>query len=96
MNSLEDDLDRYMKNQTPEFRAAVEDLVETRRQIRLLFGARRDQGISLRLVAKRMCLSVSDVRAIEAGEVSPTVEQIWRYAQAVGYRFAVSVEPFFD
>lgn len=96
MSAPEDDLDRYLDKQTPEFQASVRNLMEIRRQIELLYEARHHRGISLDAVAEATDSIVSDIEAIESGKVSPSIELIERYARAIGYRFSVSVEPVVD
>jgi transcriptional regulator with XRE-family HTH domain len=49
-----------------------------------LMTKRKERGISLAEVARRMGASTMTVRRIESGEVTPTIEAIERYASAVG------------
>jgi len=53
------------------------------RTLHQLEAARRRQGLSLRCVAKRLGLSVSEARQQEEGSIDITVSQLYRWQQAL-------------
>jgi ribosome-binding protein aMBF1 (putative translation factor) len=54
---------------------------------------RQAQGLSLQDVAERMGTDRSNVHRLEQGTGNPTVATLARYAQAVGTRMVITLEP---
>ena len=55
--------------------------------------ARQSQGLSLQEVAERMGTDRSNVHRLERGSGNPTVATLARYAQAIGRRMVITLEP---
>jgi ribosome-binding protein aMBF1 (putative translation factor) len=55
--------------------------------------ARQSQGLTLQEVAERMGTDRSNVHRLEQGSGNPTVATLARYAQAVGRRMVITLEP---
>ena len=55
--------------------------------------ARQAQGLSLQEVAERMGTDRANVHRLEQGSGNPTVATVARYAQAVGSRMVITLEP---
>ena len=55
--------------------------------------ARQLQGLSLQEVAERMGTDRANVHRLEQGSGNPTVATLARYAQAIGNRMVITLEP---
>ncbi len=55
--------------------------------------ARRSQGLSLQDVAERMGTDRANVHRLERAAGNPTVATLARYAEAVGRRMRITLEP---
>ncbi|MFV1964332.1 MAG: helix-turn-helix domain-containing protein [Pirellulaceae bacterium] len=55
--------------------------------------ARQSQGLSLQEVAERMGTDRSNVHRLEQGSGNPTVATLTRYAEAIGRRIVITLEP---
>ena len=55
--------------------------------------ARQSQGLSLQEVAERMGTDRSNVHRLEQGSGNPTVATLTRYAEAIGKRIVITLEP---
>ena len=55
--------------------------------------ARQSQGLTLQEVAERMGTDRSNVHRLERGSGNPTVATLARYAEAVGKRIVITLEP---
>ena len=55
--------------------------------------ARQSQGLSLQEVAERMGTNRSNVHRLERASGNPTVATLARYAEAIGKRVVITLEP---
>ena len=55
--------------------------------------ARHAQGLSLQEVAERMGIDRSNVHRLERASGNPTVATLARYAEAIGKRIVITLEP---
>jgi ribosome-binding protein aMBF1 (putative translation factor) len=55
--------------------------------------ARQSLGLSLQEVAERMGTDRSNVHRLERGSGNPTVATLARYAQAIGSKMVITLEP---
>jgi DNA-binding phage protein len=55
--------------------------------------ARQSQGLTLQEVAERMGTDRSNVHRLEQCSGNPTVATVARYAQAIGRRMVITLEP---
>ena len=77
----------------PETRAAYEAQAEEFALARELIAARTRAGLTQAEVAQRMGTTQSTVARLEGGKAAPSLRSVQRYAQAVGARAVVHIEP---
>ena len=77
----------------PETRAAYEAQAEEFALARELIAARTRAGLTQAEVAQRMGTTQSTVARLEGGKAAPSLRSVQRYAQAVGARAVVHLEP---
>ena len=76
----------------PEIVQATEDVLAQHELLDELVAIRKSLGLSLRDVAERMGDYPATVRAIESEDSDPRLEELQRYARAIGCRITFIVE----
>jgi predicted transcriptional regulator len=77
----------------PAYRAAYEGLAAETALVMALIKARSRAALSQAEVATRMGTTESVVSRLESGRVKPSTRTLERYAEAVGHRLLISLEP---
>jgi len=77
----------------PQTRAAYEALADEFEVARELIAARTRAGLTQADVAERMGTSQSSVARLEGGKDTPSLRSVRRYADAIGHRAVVRLEP---
>ncbi len=77
----------------PGSRRRIEEMAEVVRVTTALWQRREALGVTVEDVAERSGLSLDDVEAIENNAVDAPLEQLFRYAEAVGMRLDVHLAP---
>lgn len=77
----------------PETRAEYESLADEFEMARELIGARTRARMTQDEVAKRMGTTQSVVARLESGKRPPSLRTVQRYAEAVGGRMVLRIEP---
>jgi DNA-binding XRE family transcriptional regulator len=77
----------------PEYRAAYDALEEEFALINSMIQARARAHLSQAEVARRMGTTESAVSRLESGRGKPSTRTLERYAQAVGHRLRITLEP---
>jgi len=103
--TLTDEEKRRMRGLRDEVEAEAEDIKRRGRQLFAehelaiaqtigdLKQARQSQGMSLQEVAERMGTDRSNVHRLEQGTGNPTIATLARYANAIGRRMVITLEP---
>lgn len=91
MKSLEQLKTNLLKN--PQTRAEYDALADEFETVRELIAARTLAGLTQNEVALRMGTTQSVVARLESGKRTPSMRTVQRYAQAVGARAVVRIEP---
>ena len=76
-----------------ETRAAYDAMADEFAIVRELVAARARAGLSQSEVAQRMGTTQSVIARLEGGKGVPSMRTVQRYAQAVGGRAVVRIEP---
>ena len=77
----------------PSTRAAYDAQADEFAMARELIAARTQAGLTQADVAERMGTTQSTVARLEGGKAVPSMRSVQRYAQAVGARAVVRLEP---
>lgn len=77
----------------PKVRAEYDALAERYALIRRIVSARAEAGLTQREIAERMGTTQSVIARLEGGKISPSLDTLYKYAQAVGVRAVISFEP---
>ena len=91
MKSLQQLKTKLLKN--PQTRAEYDALTDEFETVRELIAARTLAGLTQNEVALRMGTTQSVVARLESGKRTPSMRTVQRYAQAVGARAVVRIEP---
>ena len=83
-----------MKN--PEVSAHYQALKERYALIEAFIAARSAAGLTQEEIAARMGTTQSAIARLEGGKVSPSLDTLYKYAQAAGVRPVISFEPLFE
>jgi ribosome-binding protein aMBF1 (putative translation factor) len=89
-NETEAEKDDILRRASEVFAEHEETVART---IGDLKRARQAQGLTLQEVAERMGTDRSNVHRLEQGTGNPTVATLARYAQAIGSRMVITLEP---
>jgi len=73
----------------PGSRRRVEEMAEVIRVTTALWRRREELGVTVDDLAERSGLSLHDVESIENNAVDAPLEQLFRYAEAVGMRLDI-------
>lgn len=77
----------------PEVRGEYDALADEFETAHALIAARARAGLTQSEVAQRMGTTQSAVARLESGRREPSMRTVQRYAQAVGGRVVVRIEP---
>ena len=91
MKSLDQLKTKLLKN--PQTRAEYDALAGEFETARELIAARTLAGLTQSDVALRMGTTQSVIARLESGKRAPSMRTVQRYAQAVGARAVVRIEP---
>lgn len=91
MKSLEQLKTKLLKN--PQTRAEYDAMAAEFETVRELIAARTLAGLTQSEVALRMGTTQSVVARLEGGKRTPSMRTVQRYAQAVGARAVLRIEP---
>jgi DNA-binding XRE family transcriptional regulator len=91
MKSLDQLKTTLLKN--PQTRAEYDVLAGEFETARELITARTQAGLTQSDVAQRMGTTQSVIARLESGKRAPSMRTVQRYAQAVGARAVVRIEP---
>lgn len=91
MKSLDQLKTKLLKN--PQTRAEYDALAGKFETVRELIAARTQAGLTQSDVAQRMGTTQSVIARLESGKRAPSLRTAQRFAQAVGARAVVRIEP---
>ena len=91
MKTLDQLKNKLLKN--PQTRAEYDALAGEFETARELIAARTLAGLTQSDVAQRMGTTQSVIARLESGKRAPSMRTVQRYAQAVGARAVVRLEP---
>lgn len=91
MKTLDQLKTKLLKN--PQTRAEYDALAGEFETARELIAARTQAGLTQSDVAQRMGTTQSVIARLESGKRAPSMRTVQRYAQAVGARAVVRIEP---
>lgn len=79
---------------SPQSQAAVRNILEINDQLQALYRHRKDLGVSVGTIAKKIGVTKKRVRSWESEYRSPTIRQIRVYANALGRSVSLTFEEF--
>lgn len=79
--------------QDPEYRAAYDALEEEFALVHSMIAARARAHLTQAEVAAKMGTTESAVSRLESGRARPSTRTLERYAEAVGHRLRITIEP---